>query len=62
MSAADMAPARLHTSGINDFDVAAVRADFPILSREVYGRPLVYLDSASSAQKPRQVIDAVSNL
>ncbi len=43
------------------FDVEAVRADFPILSREVYGKPLVYLDSGASAQKPRQVIDAISN-
>ena len=32
---------------------------FPILSREVYGKPLVYLDSAASAQKPRQVLDAM---
>ncbi|NNG03097.1 MAG: cysteine desulfurase [Inquilinus sp.] len=53
-----MAP--LHASGINDYDVAAIRADFPILSRQVYGRPLVYLDNAASAQKPRQVIDTVS--
>ena len=37
------------------FDVERVRADFPILRQEVYGRPLVYLDSAASAQKPRQV-------
>ena len=42
------------------FDVEAVRADFPILAREVYGKPLVYLDNAASAQKPQQVIDAVS--
>ena len=41
------------------FDVDAIRADFPILSREVHGRPLVYLDSAASAQKPRQVMDAL---
>ena len=43
------------------FDVEAVRAQFPILSREVNGRPLVYLDSAASAQKPQAVIDAVAN-
>ena len=42
------------------FDVAAARADFPILSRQVYGRPLVYLDNAASAQKPRAVIDTMS--
>ena len=41
------------------FDVDAVRADFPILSRQVNGRPLVYLDNAASAQKPRAVIDAL---
>jgi cysteine desulfurase/selenocysteine lyase len=39
------------------YDVARVRADFPILSREVYGKPLVYLDNAASAQKPRTVLD-----
>ena len=41
-----------------DFD--AIRAEFPILSREVNGKPLAYLDSAASAQKPRAVIDAFS--
>ncbi|HSZ74258.1 MAG TPA: cysteine desulfurase [Rhizomicrobium sp.] len=41
------------------FDPVAVRADFEILSREVYGKPLVYLDNAASAQKPRQVLDAM---
>jgi cysteine desulfurase/selenocysteine lyase len=41
------------------YDVERVRADFPILQRQVHGRPLVFLDSAASAQKPRQVIDAV---
>ena len=39
------------------FDLDAIRADFPILSTQVYGKPLVYLDNAASAQKPRQVID-----
>jgi cysteine desulfurase/selenocysteine lyase len=39
------------------YDVARVRADFPILSREVYGKPLVYLDNAASAQKPLAVLD-----
>lgn len=42
------------------FDVDKVRADFPILSRQVNKRPLVYLDSGASAQKPRQVIEAVT--
>jgi cysteine desulfurase / selenocysteine lyase len=40
------------------FDVERIRAEFPILRQEVRGRPLVYLDSAASAQKPRAVIDA----
>jgi cysteine desulfurase/selenocysteine lyase len=42
------------------YDVDLIRKDFPILSREVNGRPLVYLDNGASAQKPRSVIDAVS--
>ena len=42
-------------------DAAAVKADFPILDQVVDGRPLVYLDSASSSQKPRAVIDAMSD-
>src|SRR6266702_3557355 len=40
--------------------VADIRKDFPILSRKVHGKPLVYLDSAASSQKPRAVIDAIS--
>ena len=40
-------------------DAVALRADFPILAREVHGKPLVYLDSANTSQKPRVVIDAV---
>src|SRR3990170_7984538 len=36
-----------------------LRADFPILERRIHGRPLIYLDSAATAQKPRQVIEAV---
>ncbi len=42
------------------YDVEAIRKDFPILSREVYGKPLVYLDNGASAQKPKAVIDAVT--
>ena len=42
------------------YDVMKIRADFPILSREVNGRPLVYLDNGASAQKPRAVIDAMT--
>ena len=44
-----------------EFDVATVRADFPILSRKINDHPLVYLDNAATTQKPRQVIDAISN-
>ena len=42
-------------------DVAAVRADFPVLEREVRGRPLRFLDSAASSQKPRQVVEAMTD-
>jgi cysteine desulfurase/selenocysteine lyase len=52
------APATATTSG---FDVDRIRADFPILFRDIYGKPLVYLDSAASAQKPRQVIEAMDH-
>src|SRR4051794_1505874 len=41
------------------YDVEAIRRDFPILSREVYGKPLVYLDNAASAQKPKAVLEAI---
>jgi len=43
-----------------NLDVARIRDDFPILSRKVHGKPLVYLDSAASAQKPRQVVEAIT--
>lgn len=43
------------------YDVEAVRRDFPILSRTVYDKPLVYLDNGASAQKPKAMIDAVSH-
>ncbi len=43
------------------FDAVRARADFEILSRPIYGKPLVYLDSAASAQKPRQVLDAMED-
>lgn len=43
------------------FDVERIRSDFPILATEMRGRPLVYLDSGASAQKPRAVIDAMSD-
>lgn len=45
----------------NSYDVEAIRKDFPILHRQVHGKPLVYLDNGASAQKPQCVIDAVSH-
>ena len=48
------------TTATKVFPVEALRRDFPILHQEVHGHPLVYLDNAASAQKPRQVIDAIS--
>ncbi|MFD2207247.1 cysteine desulfurase [Kiloniella antarctica] len=47
-------------NSLQAFDVDLIRKDFPILQREIYGRPLVYLDSAASAQKPRQVLDRMN--
>lgn len=44
------------------FDVEAIRAQFPILSRTVHGKPLIYLDTAASAQKPEVVLDAMMGL
>ena len=41
------------------YDIAAIRSEFPILNREVYGRPLVYLDNAATTQKPLCVLDAM---
>lgn len=43
------------------FDIETIRKDFPILSREVNGKPLVYLDSGASSQKPQQVIDVINH-
>lgn len=43
------------------YDLSSVRKDFPILSRTVYDRPLVYLDNAATTQKPRCVVEAISN-
>lgn len=63
IAAAASAAAAAARAGDNSslaFDVDMVRQDFPILDQEVYGKPLVYLDNGASAQKPRQVIDAMS--
>ncbi|MEQ1939921.1 cysteine desulfurase [Mesorhizobium sp. CN5-321] len=43
------------------YDVEAIRRDFPILAREVYGKPLVYLDNGASAQKPQVVLDTIQH-
>ncbi len=43
----------------NKFDVNSVRKDFPILKREINGKPLIYLDNAATSQKPKQVIDSI---
>ncbi|WP_018184400.1 cysteine desulfurase [Kaistia granuli] len=47
-------------SDLGAYDVQAIRRDFPILARTVYGKPLVYLDNGASAQKPQVMIDAVT--
>lgn len=62
MSSLAAVPPREPVSGrqSREWDVARVRADFPILKRLVRGKPLVYLDNAATAQKPRAVIDAIS--
>ncbi|MGH2932613.1 MAG: aminotransferase class V-fold PLP-dependent enzyme, partial [Gaiellaceae bacterium] len=43
-----------------ELDARALRADFPILAQEIHGKPLAYLDSAVTAQKPRQMLDAMT--
>jgi cysteine desulfurase/selenocysteine lyase len=58
MESAAIMDTRIIQSG---YDVEAIRQDFPILSREVYGKPLVYLDNGASAQKPRAVIDTITH-
>src|SRR5258708_25410043 len=42
------------------YDIARIRADFPALALQVYGKPLVYLDNAASAQKPQAVLDRLN--
>src|SRR6185295_10731270 len=49
-------------AGESAYDVERIRTDFPILFREVYGKPLVYLDNGASAQKPRSVLDAIEHV
>jgi cysteine desulfurase/selenocysteine lyase len=54
--------ARSEPTSEAELDVARIRKDFPILARSVHDKPLVFLDSAASAQKPRVVVDAMSDL
>src|SRR5690242_14740259 len=58
MTIADLSA--LRAPDVPELDTARIRADFPILDREVNGHRVVYLDSANTSQKPRQVIDAMS--
>lgn len=56
-----MSDPTVHHAAAGVFDVASLRAQFPILAREVHGKPLVYLDNAATKQKPQAVIDAVDS-
>lgn len=49
-------------NNVAQYDVESIRNDFPILGTEIHGKPLVYLDNAASAQRPSQVINAISDL
>src|SRR5690606_36983996 len=52
-----------HPAVVNDgYDVARVREDFPALAMQIYGKPLVYLDNAASAQKPTVVLDRMTEI
>ena len=55
-------PAKLANNMGSKLDIEMIRKDFPILSGEVYGKPLVFLDSGASAQKPKVVIDCISDI
>lgn len=57
-----MTAAAKAVADVHPYDVEAIRGDFPILARHVHGKPLVFLDSAASAQKPRLVLDVVRDL
>src|SRR5438874_3672555 len=59
MTSAANTASRTQTAPQLDFDVNRVRADFPILAREIHGKPLVYLDNAATTQKPQSMIDAM---
>lgn len=57
----DFTVASLPLNVFTMFDINKIREDFPILGREVYGRPLVYLDNAATTQKPRCVVEAITD-
>src|SRR5512146_1113150 len=59
MPAAPVVASGSPAAGASGFDVARVRAEFPILAARVHGKPLVYLDNAATTQKPRAVIDSL---
>lgn len=61
MSVSGMPSAFLIKTHVYMYDVQKIRADFPILAREVYGKPLVYLDNGATTQKPRLVVDAITD-
>ncbi|MGH9317413.1 MAG: aminotransferase class V-fold PLP-dependent enzyme, partial [Thermoanaerobaculia bacterium] len=62
MSTAAEASRASRQTPLADFPIAAIRRDFPILSRKVHGKPLVYLDNAATTQKPQAVMDAESQM
>lgn len=61
LSVSGMPSAFLIKTCVYMYDVQKIRADFPILAREVYGKPLVYLDNGATTQKPRLVVDAITD-
>ncbi|MDD3077069.1 MAG: aminotransferase class V-fold PLP-dependent enzyme, partial [Proteiniphilum sp.] len=52
----------MYVFDLKDLDINKIREDFPILSREVYGKPLVYLDNAATTQKPRCVMEKITDM
>lgn len=47
---------------MNSYDIDSIRRDFPILTRQVFGKPLIYLDNTATSQTPRQVVEALENM
>jgi len=60
VSAHGKSAARPRPEGFSEYDIAAIRREFPILRQSIHGKPLVYLDNAASSQKPQAVIDTMS--